>query len=322
MKFYIADAFTKELFGGNPAGVVYLEFEDFPSDERMRKTAAELRYSETAFVRRLGVDSFETRYFTPVNEVDLCGHATIGAFRALLHAGIVRNGERYRNVTKAGDLYAEISSDAVMMEMGTPVAVGTYGGATENSEGESVGENFSGKIKHLYNIMGLNAKEQFMTTASGEETAVVPKIVSTGLPDILLPVFDEAELSSIRPDFEALAELSEAAGVTGVHAFTTRASDGRIHVRNFAPLCGIDEEAATGTANGALAYFLYSCGVLGANASVRFIQGESMGRPSEIECRVERKKGRESSPSGADGSDVTVKVGGDAVVLVEGNIRL
>ena len=55
MKLYIADAFTKEVFGGNPAGVVILDPDaDFPPDETMRKTAAELRYSETAFIRPLG----------------------------------------------------------------------------------------------------------------------------------------------------------------------------------------------------------------------------------------------------------------------------
>ena len=54
MKFYIADAFTTEIFGGNPAGVVILdEDKDFPEAEIKRKTAAELRYTETAFIKPL-----------------------------------------------------------------------------------------------------------------------------------------------------------------------------------------------------------------------------------------------------------------------------
>ena len=53
---------------------------DFPSDETMIKTAAELRYSETAFIKQLSDNEFNVRYFTPVAEVDLCGHATIAAF--------------------------------------------------------------------------------------------------------------------------------------------------------------------------------------------------------------------------------------------------
>ena len=76
MKFYIVDAFTTEVFVGNPAGVVILpDGADFPSDEVMVKTAAELRYSETAFIKNLGGGEFNIRYFTPAAEVELCGHA-------------------------------------------------------------------------------------------------------------------------------------------------------------------------------------------------------------------------------------------------------
>jgi len=91
MRFLIVDAFSKRLFGGNPAGIVILpKGLDFPSDETMVKTAAELRYSETAFVSIMGDNEFRTRYFTPAAEVALCGHATVGAFCALAHLGIIR----------------------------------------------------------------------------------------------------------------------------------------------------------------------------------------------------------------------------------------
>ena len=79
MQYYIVDAFTEKLFGGNPAGVVLLD-NDFPPDRLMQQVAAELRYSETAFVRQDGADEFTVRYFTPRSEVDLCGHATIATF--------------------------------------------------------------------------------------------------------------------------------------------------------------------------------------------------------------------------------------------------
>ena len=73
MKFYIVDAFTDEIFGGNPAGVVILdEGQDFPTDEICVKTARELRYSETAFIKRLNDKEFNIRYFTPAAEVELC----------------------------------------------------------------------------------------------------------------------------------------------------------------------------------------------------------------------------------------------------------
>ena len=84
MKYFIIDAFTDQPFGGNPAGVVLLDTQTFPKEDLMLKIAAELRYSETAFILRHSEQEFTIRYFTPKAEVDLCGHATIASF-FLLH---------------------------------------------------------------------------------------------------------------------------------------------------------------------------------------------------------------------------------------------
>ena len=103
MKFQIVDAFTRQTFGGNPAGVVLLpEGAEFPADETMRKTAAELRYSETAFIKPLGGNRFQIRYFTPAAEVELCGDATIGSFHALQEMGLVVEGGTYIDETLSG----------------------------------------------------------------------------------------------------------------------------------------------------------------------------------------------------------------------------
>ena len=85
MRYYIVDAFTDRPFGGNPAGVVLLGEEAFPDESLMIKIAAELRFSETAFVRYTQANkqsdnhafTAHVRYFTPKAEVELCGHATI-----------------------------------------------------------------------------------------------------------------------------------------------------------------------------------------------------------------------------------------------------
>jgi predicted PhzF superfamily epimerase YddE/YHI9 len=76
------DAFTHRLFGGNPAAVCVLE--SWPPDEQLRAIAAENNLSETAFVRACG-DGYELRWFTPVVEVDLCGHATLAAGYVVMH---------------------------------------------------------------------------------------------------------------------------------------------------------------------------------------------------------------------------------------------
>ena len=123
MKFQIVDAFTRQTFGGNPAGVVLLpEGADFPADETMRKTAAELRYSETAFIKPLGGNRFHIRYFTPAAEVELCGHATIGSFHALQEMGLVAEGGTYIDETLSGTLEVVVGKDAILMDMAKPQA--------------------------------------------------------------------------------------------------------------------------------------------------------------------------------------------------------
>lgn len=293
MKFYIVDAFTENLFGGNPAGVVILpEGEDFPSDEIMTKTAAELRYSETAFIKRLNDKEFNIRYFTPAAEVELCGHATIGSFKALLAGGYIEDNQTYINHTLSGTLNIDIKNGFVLMDMAAPVKIG------EISEHE--------KLRELYDIMGLDYDAE-----KAEGVSMIPQLISTGLPDIMMPVSSLEVLDRIEPDFPALSKLSERYEVVGVHAFTVNCDDATCHVRNFAPLYDIDEEAATGTSNGALTYYGYLNGFVKSGDDCRFIQGEKMQRPSAILSHIE-----------ADGDNCSIQVGGSAVILAEGDIKL
>lgn len=294
MKLFIADAFTQNVFGGNPAGVVILKKNaPFPPEDLMVKTAAELRYSETAFIRQTGNSEFNIRYFTPAAEVDLCGHATIASFQCLLDAGIVEDGGEYINRTLAGDLNISINNGFIMMDMASPEHIGLI--------------NESDKLDELYGIMGIPYEP---VNAAGR--ILIPEIVSTGLPDIIMPVSSRTQLDAISPDFRALTVLSEKYGVTGVHAFTLDCPAPEItaHCRNFAPLYDIDEEAATGTASGALTYYLYRNNIIGSD-SLTFIQGEAMDRPSRILASI----------NDADNS-VNIKIGGNAAILVRGEIAL
>lgn len=299
MKFYIVDAFTDVLFGGNPAGVVILDVEsDFPDVEIMRKTAAELRYSETAFIKQIGKKEFNIRYFTPTAEVDLCGHATVGSFCALADANIVEIGSSYINRTLAGPLNIDVSAKSVLMDMGVPEAINKISNTKDLTE--------------LYNIMGLSYEGQGeIITGQKSCFALLPEIISTGLPDIMMPVRNEEELAAIKPDFKLLSKLSEKYKVVGVHAFTTNTIDGAVHCRNFAPLYDIDEEAATGTSNGSLTYYLYKNGLLNKGIENLFIQGESMNRPSKIMSKLS-----------VTDSTVKIQVGGMASILACGEIRI
>ena len=293
MKFYIVDAFTEEIFGGNPAGVVLLpQGIDFPEDEIMIKTARELRYSETAFIKSLGNDEFNIRYFTPVEEVELCGHATIASFKALVRSGLVETSGTYINHTLAGALNITIKDKVIFMDMAKPLKIHEMANQTD--------------LEALYQIMGLSYQDQ-----KARGLTMLPQTISTGLPDIIMPVVSQKDLEAITPDFPALSLFSKDHQAVGVHAFTLEGTDATCHVRNFAPLLGIDEEAATGTANGALTYYGYLNDFIQAGDESTFIQGEKMGRPSEVYSRLEVDQGK-----------VLIQIGGKAVILAEGEINL
>lgn len=295
MKFYIVDAFTENILCGNPAGVVILPAgADFPSEEIMVKTAAELRYSETAFIKRLNEREFQIRYFTPVAEVELCGHATIASFKALLHGGYIDDKSCYINHTLSGDLNISVSDGFVMMDM---------------AEAEKLSEvTEEAALEELYAVMGVSYAGQ-----KAKGLKLLPQIVSTGLPDMMMPVMSRDDLNAIMPDFPALTELSRRYGIVGVHAFTMDADEGMLCcTRNFAPLFGVNEEAATGTASGALTYYGYLNGFIKAGQECRLLQGEAMGRASVILTDLNLD----------ENGKCCIRVGGSGAILAEGEINL
>lgn len=282
MELYVADAFTTTRFSGNQAGVALLRAENFPEETLMRALAGELKHSETAFVRQTGEKSFHIRYFTPAEEVDLCGHATIAAFTVLRDTGAIAPGD-YALHTRSGDLEIEVGADAVWMDMASP----KDGRIFDETEQEA-----------LYAAYGLALADR--------PAGLEPQAVSTGLMDILLPVKDLETLEKAVQDEAEVTRLSKHYDVVGVHMFCPNTPDAAAHCRNFAPLYAIPEEAATGTSNGALTYYLYRRGLVQAGADNRFVQGEKMGKPSEILSRITE-----------DGSGVKVRVGGRALITLK-----
>ena len=282
MELYVADAFTTTRFSGNQAGVALLGAEDFPAETLMRALAGELKHSETAFVKQTGEKAFHIRYFTPAEEVDLCGHATIAAFTVLRDTGAIAPGD-YALHTCSGDLEIEVGADAVWMDMASP----KDGRIFDETEQEA-----------LYAAYGLALADR--------PAGLEPQAVSTGLMDILLPVKDLETLEKAVQDEAEVTRLSKHYVVVGVHMFCPNTPDAAAHCRNFAPLYAIPEEAATGTSNGALTYYLYRRGLIHAGADNRFVQGEKMGKPSEILSRITE-----------DGSGVKVRVGGRALITLK-----
>lgn len=280
MKFYIADAFAESAFGGNPAGVALVE--QFPPEEFMQKLDAELHFSETAFVKRLGPERFHIRYFTPAEEVALCGHATIAAFSCLRDDGVIVPGD-YILQTLSGELNISVNTDSIFMDMAPPRLLGEFSPEEQ---------------AQLYAACGLDLEAR--------PQGLEPAIVSTGLADIMLPVKSAAILNSIRPDFAAMTRLSRKHDILSFHVFCPGEDEYLARCRDFAPVCDIPEEAATGTANGALTYYLFLRGLAAPDREHRILQGEAMGRPSVVRTSISAAQ--------------QVRVGGGAVILMKGEL--
>lgn len=248
------NAFTEDINGGNPAGV-YLNADGL-SEVKMLEIAKDIGYSETAFVMKSQTADFKIRYFTPADEVDLCGHATIATFTALLDKGHITNGQ-YTIETKAGVL---------------PVQVDHEGNVLMNQLRPSFYETIDKSI--IGQSLGIKP----------EDIPTIPQVSSTGLKDIMVHVRNKEVLKNLQPDFEMITNISKQYEVTGYHVFTLD-TDKTARCRNFAPLYDIDEESATGTASGAVSGYIIEHKLVetkeGLNHFV-FEQGLEMNRPSEI----------------------------------------
>ena len=248
---YVAAAFSKDDKGGNKAGVV-LGRSELTSVQKVA-IAKEMGYSETVFVLDSDKADYKLQYFTPTEEVPLCGHATIAAFSTLKLLNMLDKTDCTIE-TETGILNIHIKDDGlILMEQNCPAYLEVldsdiFTGCIEK-----------GFIDHRFPI----------------------QIVSTGLNDIMLPVASAEHLEQLSPDFEMIANMSKEKEVVGVHAFTMmKESDVTAICRNFAPLYGIDEESATGTASCALACYLFK--YYKHQPQYIFEQGHNMGEISRI----------------------------------------
>lgn len=246
---YEVSSFTVAGEGGNLAGVKLLKEDENLSTNEMQVIAKALNYSETAFVKPLNKGEFQLRYFTPLAEVPLCGHATIAAFSLMSQLNQVAMGN-YIMHTKAGRLSISVLAEAtIFMEQSLPIF---YDEKPDR-----------GLIAHSLGI----------------ETSDIPsdypiEIVSTGLKDLIIPVKNTIILQNLKPNMNKIREISDQLDIIGYHVFALDDENQHlIYCRNFAPLVGIDEEYATGTSNGALACYLFKYDTIQGNVEVTFSQG-------------------------------------------------
>ncbi len=214
IRAFKVDSFTAEPFAGNPAGVCLMES---ARDERwMQAVAREMNLSETAFLLREGA-GFRLRWFTPLAEVALCGHATLASAHILWQEGIVPPGDTARFQTRSGELRATRAGD--LIELDFPAK------PEESAEPPA----------HLLEAIG-----------------VEPSYLGRNAFDYLLLLESEAAVRAVAPDFVMLREVG-ARGVIVTAPATTAGYD--FVSRFFAPTVGVDEDPVTGSAHCALGPF-------------------------------------------------------------------
>ena len=248
--FHIVNAFTDRPFKGNPAGVV-LDADEF-DETAMQRIAAELKCSETAFVMGSEKADFKVRFFSPLKEVELCGHATIAAFHAMEEMGFVRKNNLSME-TLAGILDIEILEGKVFMEQTKP--------AFREAKIER------GRIADALGI------------EPSEIDDLPIEAVSTGLFSLNIPIKHIESMEHMSPDFEKVRKVCTDCNVGSLFVFTFETIDENnfIHARCFAPLYGVNEDPVTGTANGALGAYLRKHGLM-ESTSYRAEQGHEIGR--------------------------------------------
>lgn len=274
---YQIDAFTTVRFSGNPAGVV-INAEGM-SEAQMQHLARELNNSETAFIHTTPDDAADAtiRYFTPTSEVPVCGHATIACGYAIWKEGIgYRNPIRIR--TGAGILAVSILPD-------------TDGCRISMEQGEiSLSPPLDASVTHrLLEALGLKQEDI--------DARCPLQIASTGHSKVMIGLGSKQTVDSLRPDMDALKEISREIACNGFYAFSfdSGEKDSLVTGRMFAPAIGIDEDPVTGNANGPLGAYLVANGLAESVEDRQFRfrakQGEAIGRTGHVDVKVDISPG-------------------------------
>ena len=280
LPFVVVNAFVSDGIGGSEAGVV-IEDDWEPElatalevNRQRCDVAANVGLSETAFVRLPASpgESMSIRYFTPIEEVPLWGHATVAA-------------EAHLQTLK------HIPTDAASVNISTgvgvlPVWIDRQAGTVSLIQSPP---DFSRPS------IPLHAATSSLGLSTGDVVVDPPAApVSTGLFDVCVRVRNAEVLRKLVPDFPKMAQVSTQFEVCGFHVYallddsedTFNGAD--IYARNFAPAVGIDEESATGTSNGALCSLLWRSGVVSRERRTLVVaQGDFMNPPAPSRITVQ-----------------------------------
>lgn len=291
--FMQVDAFTDSALGGNPCAIVF-DADDLDDDLRQR-IAREMNLSETAYVQTSESADIGARYFTPATEIPLAGHPTIATVFALFETGrLALDGPvtRIALELKAGVIDVHVHAEdgrprRVIMSQMRPQFLATY------------------EPGDVLPMFGLREDDGL--------PGMKPQTVSTGTPQLMIPVKSHDALRRIRLDVDAYTALESAGDFFSPHVFALGGATaaGATFARHVGALPGDAEDPFTGSATGGMAAYLWHHELIDSPTFVAE-QGHWMGRPGRATVEV----------VGPRDAIETVKVGGEAVTVVRGELDL
>lgn len=290
--FLQVDAFTTTPLGGNPCAIVFES--DNLDDATMLAITREMNLSETSFVRRSPVADFGVRYFTPAGEIPLAGHPTIATAYALVDTG------RFA-------LQGEVTHLVLELQVGPiPIEIYAQGGKPARMVMTQKKPQFLQKIPwhEALPIFGLYEQDAL-------PDAPLPQVVSTGTPQLMIPVRSLEALRQVDLDIHAYLALRQKYDFFSAHLFClegiTRAGD--TFARHFAVPPDLLEDPFTGSASGGMGAYLWHYGLIDKTI-FHAEQGHWMHRPGLGTVEV----------IGSREDIETVKVGGPAVTVLRGEL--
>jgi trans-2,3-dihydro-3-hydroxyanthranilate isomerase len=295
-RYVTVDVFSEQVFGGNPLAVV-LDAEGL-STTRMQSIAAEFNYSETSFILppRSPEASAQVRIFTPRTEVPFAGHPNVGT-------AVVFAREREAQGSPPLDrlLFEEAAGPVPLTLMRQRGAV--VGAELTAPKPLSAGASVS--IEDAAVCLTLSASEIDVSIHS-------PQVVSVGLAFLVVQVASRDALRRAKGNLQAHERTLPPIGTDAVYAYSRSRGTTQLQARTFAPLDGIAEDPATGSATAA-AIALLAAKHTERDAEIEWSveQGVDMGRPSLILGRTHKR----------DGALTSVQVGGHAVPVMRGTLE-
>jgi PhzF family phenazine biosynthesis protein len=264
-------AFADNAMGGNPAGVLIGDV--LPEDAEMRRIAAEIGYSETAFAMPVG-DSWRVRYFSPESEVPFCGHATIALGAAL----------------------AQQQGDGVFPLILNDVEITVEG----RRDGDSIAAALQSPATRSEPISDALLSEvlaMFGYTCDDLNPDLPPARAHGGADHLVLTLNSREALAAMHYDLDAGRELMNREGLITI-LFAWAETPRRFHTRNPFASGGVYEDPATGAATAAFAGYLRDRD-WPHGGSIEIIQGEDMGSRSRLYASIEETPGSSIRVSGS-----------------------